>query len=187
MKRLLLSALTTIMLGCSSQEVLEPLPANSANAVDFSGNWTLLSDSAAERKIIDAAISGAVRGNNSRRRSGSGNGGNGGLVQVFLETGSELKITQTDEGMFLSFDRSVVEEYRFGENRMISVGAIDAQRVSGWVDDRYVVRSLDKNGMQLTETIWLAGSGNILYREFLFRDDKNREVTAGQTYQRDRD
>ena len=107
-------------------------------------------------------------------------------MQVFLETGTSLKITQTDSGMFLSFDRSIVEEYRFGENRMISVGAIDAQRVSGWVDDQYVVRSLDKNGMQLTETLSLSNNGNTLFRQFVFRDDKDKEVVAGQTYQRDR-
>ncbi len=184
MRRLLFTAFATTILGCSSPEVLDPLPAQSATDIDFSGDWTLLSDSAAERRIIDAAISDAVRGGGSRGRARRSSSAGRGLVQVFLETGTSLKITQTDSGMFLSFDRSVVEEYRFGENRMISVGAINAQRVSGWVDDQYVVRSLDKNGMQLTETLSLSDNGDILFRQFVFRDDKNKEVVAGQTYQR---
>jgi hypothetical protein len=182
LKYLLLSTLALIALGCSSREVLDPLPAKSSVAVDFSGNWKLLSDSAAERRIIDAAINDAVRGRRSRR--GSSSKSSGGLVQVFLETGEALKVTQTSEGMFLSFDRSIVEEYRFGENRMISVGAITAQRVSGWDGEQYVVQSLDKKGMRLIERLWLADGGDILHRQFVFRDDKNKEVVAEQRYQR---
>lgn len=191
MRYLLLATLVFVMPGCGSHEVLDPLPASSVTAVDFSGNWTLVSDSAAERKIIDAAIRNAAigrstqAGSSGRIQSTAGrNKSSGGLVQVFLETGKNLKITQTTDGMFLSFDRSIVEEYRFGENRMINVGAISAQRVSGWEEDQYVVRSLDKNGMKLTERLWLADNHNILYRQFVFLDNKDREVVAGQTYQR---
>lgn len=194
MRYLLFATIVFALPGCGSHEVLDPLPASSIAAVDFSGNWILASDSAAERKIIDAAIRNAAAGRSTQasssgrnQSSGGRNKSSGGLVQVFLETGKNLKITQTQDGMFLSFDRSIVEEYRFGENRIISVGAISAQRVSGWEDDQYVVRSLDKNGMKLTERLWLAENHNILYRQFVFRDNKDREVVAGQTYQRKQD
>ena len=55
----------------------------------------------------------------------------GSLVHVFLEAGKALKITQTADGVFISFDRSIVEEYRFGEKREINVGPVTADRVSG--------------------------------------------------------
>ena len=96
----------------------------------------------------------------------------------------ERDFVQTDEGMFLSFNRSRVEEFRFGENRMINVGAISAQRVSGWVGDEYIVKSLDKNGIKLTEKLWLSDSGTTLNREFVFSSKKDPEVVARQTYDR---
>ena len=54
------------------------------------------------------------------------------LAQVFLETGANVKLTQTDDGLFISYDRSVVEEYIFGEHRIATVGPISAERASGW-------------------------------------------------------
>ena len=85
-------------------------------------------------------------------------------VHVFLETGRDLKITQTIDGLFFSYDRSIVEEYRFREHRVINVGPIEADRVSGWVDDRYVVKTLDRQGALLTETWGLEDDGEQLIR-----------------------
>jgi hypothetical protein len=66
--------------------------------------------------------------------------------------GTALKVTQTGSGLFFSFDRSVVEEYRFGENREVEVGAITAERVSGWEGRSYVIETLDKDGAKLIES-----------------------------------
>lgn len=193
----LLGAGMAFLLGCAAApEVLEPLPGEPPGDVDFSGNWLLHSDSDNERQRIDEAISkaagpgvsidqmvrsGGYSGSRPRRHR---RGSQGDLVYVFLETGESLKITQTSEGMFLSFDRSVVEEYRFGENRTINVGAIVAQRVSGWIGTEYVVKSLDKNGMKLIEKLWLSDDGNTLHREFTFRGKDDESVVATQIYDR---
>jgi hypothetical protein len=70
-------------------------------------------------------------------------------VYVFLETGAYLKVTQTAHALFVSFDRSVVEEFRFGESRIVSVGEVQAQRVTGWQGDSLTVETLDRNVMKL--------------------------------------
>jgi hypothetical protein len=171
---------------CAAPKLLEPMAAGAPENVDLSGSWQLRVDSASERHRIDEAISRAagpgapIDGRPRRQRRGS----SGDLVYVFLETGESLKVTQTSEGMFLSFNRSRVEEFRFGENRMINVGQIDAQRVSGWVGEEYIVKSLDKNGMKLTEKLWLSDGGDTLNREFTFSSKKDPKVVARQAYDR---
>lgn len=114
-----------------------------------------------------------------RRRSRKG-----GLVYVFLETGSALKVTQTEHGLFISFDRSVVEEFRFGENRLVNVGEVEAQRVTGWDGDQLVVETLDKNGMKLTERFQLKDSGRTLQRQITLRSKKLEEETIVQEFDR---
>jgi hypothetical protein len=85
-----------------------------------------------------------------------------------------LKITQTESGIFVSFDRSVVEEYRFGENRTISVGAISAARVSGWEGAAYVVETLDEDNAKLVDVYRLQNGGRRLQRsiEIWHKDQK---------------
>jgi hypothetical protein len=75
-----------------------------------------------------------------------------------------LKITQTPHGLFVSFDRSVVEEYRFREHRLVNVGPIEADRASGWQDGRYVIQTLDSEGALLQETYALEAEGEVLVR-----------------------
>jgi hypothetical protein len=193
---LLLCAGAAVVSGCAAPEMLEPLPSQGSVDVDLSGEWQLRKDAVSERRSIDEAITraagpgiaigGGARSTRSSSPRRQRRGSDGQLVYVFIETGESLKITQTSEGMFLSFDRSVVEEYRFGENRMINVGAITAQRVSGWVGEQYVVESLDRNGMKLTEKLWLSDDGDTLNRQFRFRAKKDEEdvLVATQTYDR---
>ena len=85
-------------------------------------------------------------------------------VHVFLEFGRTLKITQTEYGLFISFDRAIVEEYRFREHRMVNVGPIRAERVSGWEAGGYVVRTIDEKDALLTEKYSLEDDGNTLLR-----------------------
>ena len=144
-------AAALVLTACGSSEVLLSKPADVPAGVDFSGNWV--------------------------RTGNSGTGQRGAremLVHVFLETGDSLKITQTDSGIFVSFDRSVVEEYRFGENRTVSVGAISAARVSGWEGAAYVVETLDEDGAKLVDVYRLQNGGRRLQRsiEIRHRDKK---------------
>lgn len=105
-------------------------------------------------------------------------------MQVFLESGQQLKVTQTIHGIFISYDRSVVREFRFGENRTINVGEIVAQRVSGWVGDRYVVETLDRNGMKLTEQLYLSDDRKTLHRTINLRKPDKSAVNLQQSFDR---
>ena len=60
-----------------------------------------------------------------------------------------------------------MEEYRFGENRLVSVGPIEAQRVSGWQGDRFVIETLDDAGAILAESWQLTGDGKGMVRKIL--------------------
>ncbi len=106
------------------------------------------------------------------------------LVVVFLETGEALRITQTDEGLFISFDRAVVEEYRFGELREVSVGPVVADRASGWDGDRYVIETLDADGVKLLETWRLENSGRSLLRTITILEGQKQQLDARQVFER---
>ena len=131
-----------LMLGaCATPEVLEPRNGTVPADTDLSGDWLLREVAAAGKRRITEAIRKTDGGSEEaifkpprsaqtgRRSSRSMKGG---LVYVFLETGTALKVTQTAHALFISFDRSVVEEFRFGESRLVSVGEVEAQRVTGW-------------------------------------------------------
>ncbi len=97
----------------------------------------------------------------------------GALVEVFLEFGETLKVTQTDFGLFFSFDRAVVEEYGFGELRKVSVGPISADRSSGWDGRSYVIETLDTEDARLLERYRLDAKGDALLRTIeLWRGEK---------------
>lgn len=101
------------------------------------------------------------------------------LAQVFLETGEDVKITQTVDGLFISYDRSVVEEYIFGEHRVATVGPVAAERASGWQDANYIIETLDEDGVLLRERWYLDDPGSQLRRdvEFLEKDEVVYSVT----------
>lgn len=105
-------------------------------------------------------------------------------VDVFLRTGRSIKVTQTDHALFVSFDRAVVEEYRYGENRVVSKGAIEADRVSGWEDGAYVIVTRDGEGALLVETYRLTDGGRTITRtvEITFRG--NPEYQLRQVFER---
>ena len=107
-------------------------------------------------------------------RESRGASSKGPSVHLFIESGKALKITQTPHGLFVSFDRAVVEEFTFGENRMISLGPIEAQRVSGWEGRVFVVETMGKKGATLTETWPLDSDGDVLVREIGIVADEER-------------
>lgn len=163
------------LLSCGGTPVPELVPEGAVipEGVSFEGRWQLQVDETGPGARAGPSRADAIVLPNRRSRGRrSQQSKNDPSVHVFLETGSDLKITQTADGLFISFDRSVVEEYRFREHRRIQVGPIEADRVSGWVDGRYVIKTLDPQGALLTETYSLQDNGrrllrtiNIVYKE----------------------
>lgn len=190
MRRVLFGAMLLLALaGCASREVLVPKAAEPPAGVDFSGQWKLRDDADAQQRRINSAIR-QTDGVDERaivpptREGERPRRHRGGLVHVFLEHGDRLKITQTDGGLFLSFDRAVVEEFRFGENREVRVGPVIADRVSGWDGDDYVVETLDQNNMKLTERFALTQDGEVLRRTITLRGKNMQQRTIFQTFDR---
>ena len=185
--------LLVVLAGCASREVLVPIAAEPPPGVDFSGQWRLRDEVRQQQRRINAAIREtdgvderevippmpSPDGQLQRPRRNRG-----GLVHVFLEYGDRLKITQTDAGMFLSFDRAVVEEFRFGENREVRIGPVVADRVSGWEGNEYVVETLDQNNMKLTERYALEQGGTVLRRTITLRGRNMEERTILQLFDR---
>lgn len=137
-----------LLAGCAARIALTPLPAGVPGGLDISGQWTLASSSVAVNEIRGkGAVTFSSKTSEPVLRDVPGS-----AVFVFLETGRELKITQTDAGLFVSFDRAIVEEYRFGELRRISVGPIEAQRATGFPDGILTIQTADEDGAVMTET-----------------------------------
>lgn len=187
--------LSIAIAGCSgSKETLQPIRSgNTPPGIDLSGSWVMQDDFEAMQQRLDRAI-GQTDGVDERRilqgmlatepRQRSSGRAEGGLVFVFLENGRNLRITQTATGLFIAFDRSVVEEYRFDEMRMVRTGGAVAQRVSGWLDDGYVIETLDEQGMKLTERYRLDAARDQLTREVTLRSAEKESVTIVQTFVR---
>jgi hypothetical protein len=183
-----------MLAACASREVLIPKSATVPPAVDFSGTWRLRGDVNADQRRIDDAIrrtdgvrDGIIPGPldvpDERRAGSRTQRSTGGLVHVFFQNGETLKITQTADGLFLSFDRSVVVEYRFGEHRVVRVGPVLAERVSGWDAGHYVAETLDEKGMKLTERFALPNHHS-LQRTITFRGKNDEAETIVQTFDR---
>jgi len=178
-----------ILSGCSSRPVL--LSKNSAvpAGLDLSGYWTLRagpgSDIKADRNREPQFRIPSEKDVERPTRSRSSGRSSGPSVQLFLESGTALKITQTGAGLFISFDRSIVEEYTFGENRVVEIGPIEARRVSGWEGQAFVVETLDDHGHIMTETWRLDDGGNTLIRDItVVRGGKQRSFSR-QRFDRD--
>ncbi|MGI9249288.1 MAG: hypothetical protein ACR2QI_09755 [Woeseiaceae bacterium] len=86
--------------------------------------------------------------------------------------------------MFISFDRAIVEEYTFGENRVVSVGPIEAQRVSGWQEGVFVIETLDDQGAILTESWHLDAGGDLLVRTISVAQGSEEQFSSQQRFDR---
>ena len=179
-----ITALSALLLsGCSTPPTLESKPAAVPAGLDLSGQWRITDESAeTNRQIVE-----------DRRRAAGGSGFSdprrskakkGSLLYVFLETGTELKITQTDSGLFISFNRAIVEEYRFGENRGITVGPIAAVRASGWEDGGYVIETLGEKGNLLIERYLLEDDGRLLLRQISIFQKEELLLSVVQKFDR---
>ncbi len=172
----LLPTVWMIVVACAASPSLLPMSAAVPGGVDLSGKWRLRIDPGSRpyrAEHEESAIRIPPRNSRGSSEPRSSRGSSRSAVSVFVEYGESLNITQTAAGLFISFDRSVVEEYTFGEDRLISVGPIEAQRVSGWQGDSYVARTLDDDGAILTESWRLSENAKVLVREIsIVRRDK---------------
>ena len=164
---------------------LEPIGGVIPAGVSLAGRWQLRADKDRVTGELAAANGDAIMARDRRHRGRrSGGADDGPSVHVFLETGNKIKITQTDYALFISFDRSVVEEYRFREHRRINVGPIEADRASGWEDGRYVIRTLDVQGALLTETYALQDDGLQLIRTATIEHEEKETLALQQVFDR---
>ncbi len=187
-----------LLSACGTPEVLLPKNAAVPAGVDLSGQWKMRPESMRDQPRINEAINRTDGVDNktimremirqqrhsATRRSGKTKGG---LVGIFLKTGDSLKIDQTPYALFISFDRAVTREYRFGENRPINVGQADAFRVSGWEGNSYVIETLGEKGMKLTDRFSLSGDRRLLTRYITLRSKEMEEVTIVQEFDRQGD
>jgi hypothetical protein len=167
---------------CGAPRVLDSKNAAVPSGVDLSGMWLLRDASDGPRpeaRVPGIRIPGDKPERNRRPRRASGPS-----AQVFLEYGRSLKITQTQYGIFISYDRSVVEEYTFGENRLVEIGPIEATRVSGWDGASFVVETLDDTGTILFETWHLDADGTMLVRDIRIAKDDRVSLVQKQLFDR---
>jgi hypothetical protein len=191
-----------LLCACAAKPVLIAKSAMVPGGIDLSGAWLVQADPASVRPSglareegirIPAAGSqrsqpGRNSGGGSQKRGlgarSQGRKSGGASAQIFLEYGESLKITQTEFGLFISYDRSVVEEYTFGENRLVSVGPIEAQRVSGWEEAAFTVETLDETGAILFETWHLESDGDVLVRNIRISKGEKDSFVHRQVFDR---
>ena len=168
-----------LLAGCSAAPALVSKSATVPAGVNLSGSWQIREGAATLRlpESGESDIHAILTSRQSRARSAQRSSGM--AAQVFLQFGKSLKITQTDHGLFISYDRSVVREFTFGENRLLTVGPIEARRVSGWEDNTFVVETLDTDGMTLFEHWNLDDAGDVLTRDIRMQkgDEENFSLT----------
>lgn len=180
-----------LIAGCAAPPELLPRSAANPAGMDLSGSWQLREDAGAPRarpgpqeEMIRIPPATSRRRQQVVVRESRGASSKGPSVHLFIESGKALKITQTPHGLFVSFDRAVVEEFTFGENRIISLGPIEAQRVSGWEGPVFVVETMGKKGATLTETWTLDEGGDELVREIGIADDDERLYFRREVFDR---
>ena len=162
------------LIGCNSKNI--SLDASSSLAppnVNLSGLWQLKEGQVSSHLFLKNSSSKEFNTYEFKDLSRKQNSLANSLIRLFFETGELLKITQTEFSLFISYDRSIVEEYSFGENRLILVGPIQARRVSGWKSNSFVVETLDESGTLLSEKWHIQNSDMNLVRDI--------QITIGKT------
>jgi hypothetical protein len=180
---IILAATACLVLACGTAPTLEPRPGGNPEQVDLSGQWTLRGDMAppgGNGQMIRIPPS-VRRDSNQPRRQRTPRGAS---VRVFIESGRNLKVTQTVYGLFFSYDRAIVEEYNFGENRLVSIGPIKAQRVAGWDGEAFVIETMDESGNVLAESWRLEEGGALLVRRMTITEKGKLTLDTRQVFDR---
>ena len=173
-----------LIVGCASKPVLISKSAATPAGINFSGDWKIRDNPDSMRLLGSRVGSDSIIRSSRRERRESRRRTPGMSAQVFLEVGENLRISQTDFGLFISYDRSVVEEYRFGENRLVSIGPIEAQRVSGWDGPAFVVETLDSDGSILFESWQLEAEDGVLARDIRIAKGDQEVFSVRQMFDR---
>ena len=153
--------------------------------VDLSGRW-LARDGEKTRRPTSGNDEDGIDVSERKRssRSRKSRKSSGSSVQVFLEYGHSLKITQTQFAVFISYDRSIVEEFRFGENRQVAVGPIEAMRVSGWDGNVLVIQTIDDSYSILAESWQLESDDQVLVRDIRISNGELEMFSQQQVFDR---
>ena len=173
-----------LLASCGSAPTLVSKGAVAPDDIDFTGMWQVRQDPDAERLADNAAIRDGLILTGRRKEARRRHSGSDRSVQVFLEFGESLKITQTRYGLFISYDRSVVEEFRFGENRIIAIGPIEALRASGWEGNSFVIETLDDAGSILLETWRFDSDTDVLVRTIRISKGEREIFSREQVFDR---
>tara|TARA_R110002096_G_scaffold161007_3_gene327390 strand:- start:36431 stop:37009 length:579 start_codon:yes stop_codon:yes gene_type:complete len=169
---------------CGSAPTLLSKSANVPDGVDFSGQWHIRQQDGGRRPAASAEDREEFVLPSRQRPTRNSRRGSDRSVQVFLEFGESLKITQTEFGIFISYDRSVVEEFTFGENRVVTIGPIEALRASGWEGDRFVVETLDDAGSLMRETWAYGDNADVLVRDIRISKGDTQIYSRQQVFER---
>ena len=172
------------MASCGTPPTLISKSAAVPAGVDLSGFWTVrLGVPTRRMEEVDGIREELIRAQkmNRTRRSRSSDGVS---AHIFLQYGTNLKITQTDFGIFFSYDRSVVDEFTFGENRVVELGPIEALRASGWQGNSFVVETLDDTGTTLFESWHLEQDGSVLVRNIRISKGEKEKFVEEQRFDR---
>lgn len=188
----MLTALSALLIAsCAAPPELLPRSAANPAGIDLSGSWELRVEPGAaqvrperDEELIRLPPATSRRRQQLAVRAPRGGSSKGPSVHLFIETGKALKITQTQHGLFVSFDRAVVEEFTFGENRVVSLGPVEAQRVSGWEGPVFVVETMGEKGATLKETWALDAAGDQLVREIGIVDGEERLFFRREVFDR---
>ncbi len=183
---LLAAIVAATLVGCAAKPQLLPRPGGNPAGVDLSGNWELRGG--AEIPLVEEQTIVIPKRSSPRpeeqRPTRRDRRVKGTSAHVFLESGKSLKITQTAYGVFISYDRAVVEEYNFGENRKVEVGPIEAQRVTGWEGPALVIETMDDDGNVLTERWRLDEGGSVLGRDIRIARGDDVKLSLEQVFDR---
>ncbi len=167
---------TLLLVSCAAQlPLLEGKSGAVPDGVDLAGSFRLRVDPDTRRLLPqeEGVLVGAEQSRRNRLQNSRIKRNDKRMsAQVFIENGENIKLTQTDYGLFISYDRSIVEEFRFGENRLVAIGPIEAQRVSGWEGSTFVAETMDKAGNVLRETWSLRGADELVRNIRLTERDK---------------
>jgi hypothetical protein len=168
---------------CGTAPTLAPRPAGNPEQVDLSGQWMLRGD--ATRPGGNERMMRIPTGRRDAEKARRARSSSGTSLLVFLDNGRSLKVTQTVYGLFFSYDRAIVAEYNFGENRVVQVGPIEAQRVAGWDAAAFVIETMDERGNVLTETWRLDEDGAVLLREITIMEKDEQTLDTRQVFDRE--
>ncbi len=179
---------------CASNEALNKLPIKSETEINISGRWIFVGDYQSNQKKINKAIdrsSGIIyrriktTGVFSEVQDTRPKKNAWGVAHLFFKNAKILRITQTDYALYIDFNRSIVEEYNFGELKKITIGNVSASRSSGWNGIQYQIDTLDDHGMKITEKYTISDDINTLRRSIVFRDKNLHDTEIIQNFKRE--